>query len=315
MTDAPRIVFWGTPALAAECLAHLHENDFHICGVVTQPDKPVGRAQIPTAPPVKSYAETQNIPVLQPTRLKDWACVAAVRAWNPTICVVVAYGRIIPREFLAIPQYFINLHHSLLPRYRGAAPVQYALLDGCRSTGITVQHVAYAMDEGDIILQEEIPLSDTDTTEDVWDRCTERGVPLLAEALRLLCAGTAPRIPQDHAAATYAPKLTKDVGYLQWDVSARAIHNRVRACIPWPLARALWHDTALVIWRTSVTTRPADAPPGTLMCEGKNLYAAARDVWIALEDVQPAGKKRMSAQAFCAGHDVRGTRLLPFSEA
>lgn len=311
----PRIVFWGTPALAQYCLTHIHENGFHVCGVVTQPDKPVGRKQILTAPPVKQYAEVHNIPVIQPKRLRNNTdAFTTLTQWQPDICVVVAYGHIIPDAILTLPQHFINLHYSLLPQYRGAAPVQYALLDGCEKTGVTIQHVASEMDAGDIILQKELAIDIQDTTATLWEKCTHIGAPLLCETLDQLIEGTAPRIPQDQTRATYAPKLKKSTGFISWNAPALTIHNTIRACNPWPGAQCMWQKKIVKIWRTTPTDIPAEAPPGALVWKNDMLLCAARDTYISIEEIQPAGTRRMDAKSFCVGHNIENTFFTSISK-
>jgi methionyl-tRNA formyltransferase len=309
-TTTPRIVFWGTPSLARCCLTHIYENGFPLCGIVTQPDKPVGRKQILTAPPVKQFAQSHNIPYIQPARLRNNTdALATLSAWQPDICVVVAYGHIIPDEMLDLPRYFINLHFSLLPHYRGAAPVQYALLNGDKKTGVTIQHLASQMDAGDIIQQKEIAIDINDTTAKLWEKCTHSGSLLLCDTLSQLCDGTAPRISQNHSHATYAPKLKKNTGFISWKSPALTIHNTVRACNPWPGAQCLHKTRYIKIWKTNCTDTPADLPAGTLQWKDNTLLCATNDYYLAIEEIQPAGSRRMDAKSFCAGHDIKNMRL------
>ncbi len=297
-----RILFWGTPETAAACLQFLLDQHCHIVAAVTQPDKPVGRAQRLTPPPVKRVAHAAGLPVVQPACLRSPETCALLRALAPQVSILVAYGKLIPLELLKLGTYFINLHFSLLPRYRGAAPVQRAIMDGCTTTGITIQHLAAALDTGDIILQQTVPIEPGDTTAVLLQRCVATGAPLLQETLRLLARGAAPRIPQDHGAATQAPKLTQQDGFINWHQPAQAIVRRVCACNPWPGATTWLHDHPIKIWSAALhSTQPASGVPGMAMLLDKRLLVASGDGVVALKEVQPAGRTRMSAAAFMAG--------------
>ena len=309
-----RVVFWGTPAPAAVCLDALVDAGAEVTGVITQPDKPVGRKKTLTPPPVAHTAGAHAIPVFQPERLRDTSVDDVLAGWSPEICVVVAYGKIIPARLLNIPDAFVNLHFSLLPAYRGAAPVQRAVMDGCTHTGVTVQHLAPELDSGDIILQETVDIGRDETSGELLDRCTAVGAPLLLRAVALLRAGAAPRTPQDHAAATYAPKMTKDDGLISWTDSAFRIHNCVRACSPWPGTLTFLGSLRLKILSTRLPDVPPDnslSAPGGVLVRASRVYAAAGDGWLELCSVQPAGKRAMPASAFAAGHDIDGAVLTP----
>jgi methionyl-tRNA formyltransferase len=304
------IVFWGTPAIAAECLRLLITQGEQVVGVVSQPDKPVGRAQRLTAPPVKIVAVEHGIACIQPATLKTPEAAEWLAARAPEACLVVAYGKIIPSEVLKIPSYFLNLHFSFLPAYRGAAPVQHALIDGRRTTGVTVQHVAAQLDTGDSVYQLPVEIDDDDTTATLLAKCVTVGAPLIVRAVRSLRAGDAPRVPQDDARASYAPKLTREDGVINWQQSARAIHNRVRACNPWPGATVNLAGDTLKIWRTAVASETGgDAEPGVIQATRKELNVTTGKGMLRVLELQPAGRAAMPAAAFIAGHDVDGKKL------
>jgi methionyl-tRNA formyltransferase len=303
-------VFWGTPVIAAECMRALHAAGEELVGVISQPDKPVGRARRLAAPPVKALALELGIECVQPVKLRTSELAHWLRRRAPYACIVVAYGKIIPSELLEIPTCFLNLHFSLLPAYRGAAPVQRALIDGCADTGVTVQHLAPELDTGDVILQEHVAIDDTDTTATLLQKCVARGAPLLVRALAELRAGTAPRVPQDHAGATYAAKLTRADGVIDWQASARAIHNRVRACNPWPGCTTTLGKDVLKIWRTAVADAAGNRlAPGTIEATRTHLRVTTGDGVLDILELQPAGRARMPAAAFLAGHAVNGQVL------
>jgi len=217
---------------------------------------------------------------------------------------------------LPVPRHFINLHFSLLPRYRGAAPVQRALMDGLDRTGVTVQHLAEKLDAGDIILQETVPIEPDDTTDTLLARCVATGAPLLVRAMASLERGVAPRIAQDDTAATLAPRLTQEDGYILWNNTAAAIVNRIRACNPWPGATTWIGGATVKIWHARVGAPPSTAAaPGTILSHTRQLLVAAGDGVVDIIELQPAGKKRMTAAAFLAGHRERVSRFDPHAPA
>ena len=297
------VSFWGTPSHAAQCLQFLLDNGVKIAAVVTQPDKPVGRGHKVEAPPVKTLAGQMDILVLQPASLKDPATQATIATIRCDYGVVVAYGKILPAPVLATAPPFINLHFSLLPKYRGAAPVQRAIMDGCAVTGVTVQHVAQHCDTGDIILQQEIAIKDDDTSTALLERCTQAGAPLLLDALIKLKDSAAPRIPQDTQAATHAAKVDKNDGFIVWERPADMIHNQVRGCNPWPGATT-WLDALPVrVWKTAVIDHETTGQcPGTLIPSKSHLMVQTQCGIIELVEVQPASGKRMTGSAFIVGH-------------
>src|SRR5262245_39530656 len=230
-----RIVFIGTGEIGVPALEALLKSEYDIVAVVTQPDKPVGRAQLIEPTPVKKAVTTANVPVLQPPRIKDPQAIEEIRALTPDVIVVMAYGQILPRDLLEIPKIAcLNLHASLLPRWRGAAPIQAAIAAGDRDTGITVMYMDEGLDTGDILLQRSVDIQPNDTGGSLHDRLAQIAPEALLESLRVLAAGNAPRIPQDNARASYAPKLKREHGQIDWSESAEAIERKIRAYNPWP---------------------------------------------------------------------------------
>jgi methionyl-tRNA formyltransferase len=295
-----RVVFIGTGEIGLPVLRFLRDGGEHeLVGVVTQPDKPVGRDQRIQAPPIKAEIVTADVPVLQPERIKRPEAVEQIRALAPDVIVVMAYGQILPRAVLDIPPVAcLNLHASLLPRHRGAAPIQSAILAGDAGTGITVMYMDEGLDTGDILLKRSIAIAPDETGGSLHDRLAEISPGALEEALRLLASGNAPRVPQNAAEATYAPKLEREHGLIGWSEPATLIERKIRAFNPWPGAYMLLRDDAgrerkLKIFRAAL----ANGAVGT-----DGLRVAARDGALLLLDVQLEGKKRMSAAELMRGH-------------
>ena len=309
-----KIVFFGTPEFAVPSLdAVLAVGE--VAAVVTRADKPRGRGLRVEPPPVARAANEYALDVLQPASLRDPAFLARLRALAPDVGVLVAYGRLVPPEVLAIPPHgIVNVHPSLLPRYRGAAPVPRAIAAGDTETGVTILYLSEELDAGDIILQKTVPIGPEDTTRTLTARLAGEGAALLAEALRLIEAGRAPRLPQDHARATWAPRLMREEGRIDWGRPAGAIVNLVRACDPWPGAFTFLKGHELKIWRA--TAIQGDAGSGTIAAGGPPapgtvlrvpaddrtpLAVAAGEGVVHVHEVQPAAGRRMSAAAYARG--------------
>ena len=299
-----RIVFIGTGEIGVPTLQALLKSAHQVVGVVTQPDKPVGRSQSIEAPPVKKALPEKKVPVLQPARIKDAQAIEEIRTLKPEVIVVMAYGQILPRGVLDTPRIAcLNLHASLLPRWRGAAPVQAAIAAGDRKTGITVMYMDEGLDTGDILLQRSTSISATDTGGALHDRLATIAPQVLLDALDLLAKGKASRIPQDNALATYAPKLKRDDGRIDWRDSAAAIERKIRAFDPWPGAfmnvetNGMRH---LKIFSATIVARRGR--PGEVLESKKDLVVAAGDGALTLGEVQLEGKKRMTAAEFLRGH-------------
>ncbi len=299
-----KIIFFGTPQIAAQCLEHLINTGENVIGVVTQPDKPVGRKQILTSPPVKVTAEMAKIPIFQPKTLKNDDFYSKINGLDAKICVIVAYGKIIPKKFIDLPAEFINLHFSLLPKYRGAAPVQRAIIDGFDETGITVQFLAEKLDCGDIILQEKVKIDINDTSESLLNKCAALGAPMLSETIKLINNNAAPRIVQNDADATLAPKLSKEDGIINWEKSAREIHDQIRGCYPWPGTITKLDDKVIKVWKSVLPEKDFEEKkqPGTIETTKKQLFVHTGNGILELIEIQMPGKARMTAQAFLAGH-------------
>jgi len=300
-----RIVFIGAGEIGVPTLqALLRSSEHQLTGVVTQPDKPVGRAQRIEPTPIKRALVGSNVPILQPARIKDRQAIEEIRALQPDAIVVIAYGQILPREVLEIPRIAcLNLHASLLPRWRGAAPIQAAIAAGDPETGITVMYMAEGLDTGDILLQRRIDILPTDTGGSLHDRLAQIAPETLLEALQMLAKGNAPRIPQDNALATYAPKLTRDDGKIDWSEPAEIIEGKIRAFNPWPGAFTEIAAPSLRKLKIfSATIVDLSGKPGEFLRSEKKLIVAAGKNSLSLNEVQPEGKRRMDAAAFLRGH-------------
>ena len=293
-----KILFMGTPEFAAKGLAALLTTGDEIV-VFSQPDKPVGRKQVLTTPPVKQLALEHGLTLYQPEKLKDGRAMELVREIQPDLIVVVAYGRILPQEMLEFPPLgCINVHGSLLPKYRGAAPIQWSLVRGESETGVTVQHMALELDAGDMILSKSLPIGPKETAGELHDRLMELGAEALLEAVALLKTNAAPRIPQNPEEATFAPILKKEDGLLDFNQSARAVYNHMRGFDPWP--GVFWEN--LRIWNAELTGQRSDAPVGTVV-NGNGVVCGDGEI-LRLLEVQPAGGRRMDIDAYLRGHSL-----------
>lgn len=300
----------GTPDFALPSLEALARAGEDVVGVVTQPDRPRGRGRGEAAPPpVKRAALALGLPVLQPERVGRPGAVAAIAALRPELIVVVAFGQILPAALLSVPaRGCVNVHASLLPRYRGAAPIHWAILNGELQTGVTTMWMDEGLDTGDLILSRAVPIGPDETVGELHDRLAALGASCLLETLRLLRRGEAPRIPQAHDQASYAPRLTAADERIDWNRPAREIHNRVRGMNPWPVAHALTGRGRLKVWRTRLPAEGAaaggaSAPPGTVVAvrPGDGIDVQASDAPVTLLEVQPAGGRRMPADAYANG--------------
>jgi methionyl-tRNA formyltransferase len=305
-----RIVFIGTGEIGVPVLRSLSQSEEHeLLGVVTQPDKPAGRAQRIEAPPIKAALAGSTLPILQPTRIKSEAAVEEIRALAPDVIVVMAYGQILPRSVLEIPRVAcLNLHASLLPRHRGAAPIQAAIVAGDRESGITVMYMSEGLDTGDILLHARLEIAADETGGSLHDRLAQLAPDALHDALGQLQRGSAPRIPQDASKATYAPKLEREHGRIDWTESAALLERKIRAFNPWPGAFTLLRDAAgrdrklKVFSATVVPSR--QAAPGEILQSHGAIAITAGDGALSLGEVQLEGKRRMSAGEFLRGHSA-----------
>jgi methionyl-tRNA formyltransferase len=301
---ALRIVYFGTPAFAVPPLQALLDSRHDVVAVVSQPDRPRGRGQHVQTTPTHHLAETRGVPVLQPTRIKDEAFLQAIRDLKPDLGVVAAFGRILPDALIAIPRFgMINVHASILPQYRGAAPIQRAVLAGDLETGVTIMRIVTELDAGSTFAFARVPIPEDATSGEVEAEVAAAGAPLLMTIVEDIAAGRAVETPQDHARATFAPKVTKAEGAIDWTKPAIAVHNQIRGLQPWPLASAQLAGVRYVIRRSVVERTPTEAAPGVLIeAHGDRLLVACGDgTALRILEIQPEGRRPMSARDFLAG--------------
>ena len=293
----------GTPDIAAASLTALYEAGHDICGVFTREDKPVGRKQVLTAPPVKEAALAHGTPVFQPKTLRDGEAARQLAELAPELIVVVAYGRILPKEVLDIPpKGCINLHVSLLPKYRGAAPIQWAVLNGDEETGVTIMQLDEGLDTGDILKVQPIAIDPEETSGELFDKVTAVGAKTLVECINEIAAGSLTPVPQDHDKATLAPPLTKDMAKFSFDEDAAHLHNWVRGMNPWPAAYFICEDKKVKVLESRVAE--GDAAPGTVL-RTKPLTIACKTGALELRTVVPEGKKPMDGTSWAAGRRLK----------
>ena len=302
-----RILFMGTPAFAVPSLKALVEAGHSVCGVFSQPDKPKNRGMKLQPTPVKEIALAHEIPVFQPVKLRDGEAFSIIEQLKPELIVVAAYGRILPKEILEYPSFgCINVHSSLLPAYRGAAPINWSILNGDRETGVTIMHMAEELDAGDIILQERTEIAQTENAEELYTRLAEIGAELLLQAVEKIEDGTAQRLPQNPDKVTFAPMLSRELSAMDWSRSARELHNQVRGLVSWPMAVTELDGVRCKVWRTRVCEEKTAKQAGHFVqADKKGLKIACGDgTVLQLLEIQPDGKKRMEATAFLLGHPI-----------
>ena len=303
-----RIVFMGTPDFAAASLKKLIDEKYDIAAVFTQPDKPRDRGMKLSYSPVKELALENNIPVYQPTKLRDGTATELIKSLRPDILVVVAYGRILPDDMLEVPKYgAINVHASLLPKYRGAAPIQWAVLNGDKITGVTTMYLASEMDTGDIIYTSETEIGEFETSGELFDRLMVMGAELLDRTLRDIEAGTAPRTQQDHSKASYVKMLDKSLSPIEWAKTPREIIKLIYGLQPWPVATAELDGKVFKIYSAEYTRTKTDKAPGSVVSAGKKgiEIACLGGETLLITELQAAGKKRMKASDYLLGHPIK----------
>ncbi len=303
-----RIVFMGTPDFAEESLRALLEAGEDVAAVFTQPDKPRGRGMQESFSPVKTLAVERGIPVYQPVTFKDGAATELLRTLAPELLVVVAYGRILPQTFLDVAKYgSINVHGSLLPKYRGAAPIQWAVLNGDKTTGVSVQYMAAAMDAGDVIASRETEIGEFETSGELFDRLKTLGAELLVETVRKIASGDVVRVPQNEADATYTKMLHKEMCPIDWNKSPREIVKHICGLDPWPVATAELDGVSFRVFGAEYTDTKTALAPGKIVSTGKAgvEVACGGGQTLRITEIQAAGKKRMSAAAFLLGHPMK----------
>jgi methionyl-tRNA formyltransferase len=305
-TNPYRIIFMGTPAFAVPTLQALLDHGENVVGVVTQPDRPKGRGRKLTPPPVKEIAVAASIPVLQPTKIKTQEFHNQLKSLRPDLIVVTAYGRILPGSVLFLPPLgAINIHGSILPKYRGAAPIQWALINGEKETGVTIMQMDEGLDTGDILLPGSIPIALQDTTSTLAVKLAGLGGKLIIEALELLKEDRLPPLKQDDSLATFAPPLKKEDGRINWQKSAFEINCLIRGLDPWPMAFTSIDENWIKLFLPTVVENEVTEPPGTLCRADKNgLLIATGKNYLLIKDVQLHGNRRMDVASFLNGHPL-----------
>lgn len=310
-----RIVFMGTPDFAVASLRSLVEQGYSVVGVVTQPDRPKGRKRMLTPPPVKEEAVRLGIPVYQPEKLREPGAIDPILAFKPDLIVTAAFGQILPKALLEAPVHrCINVHASLLPQYRGGAPIHYAVMNGEPTTGVTIMYMAEGLDTGDMISKVELPIEPDDNTGTMHDKLSIAGAQLLIDTIPELIAGKLEAIPQNHEEATYAPNIKREDERIDWSRSALQIHNQVRGLCPWPVAFTAWNGSNLKIWKTQLESPEgvrskanvsAHVKPGTVVqMDAAGIEVMTGDGTIWLMEIQPSGKKAMPITEFSKGSAI-----------
>lgn len=303
-----RIVFMGTPDFAAGSLKKLIDEKFEIAAVFTQPDKPRNRGMQLSFSPVKELALQYDIPVYQPVTVRDGETADIIRALAPDILVVVAYGKILPDDVLSIAKYgAINVHASLLPKYRGSAPIQWAVLNGDKTTGVSTMYLASEMDTGDIIYSEETEIGEFETSGELFDRLMVLGADVLVKTLRDIEAGTAPRILQEHDKASYVKMLDKSICPIDWSKSPREVIKWIYGLQPWPVATMNIENATFKVYSAEYTDNSTEKSPGTIVYAGKKgiEIACGNGQTIMVTELQAPGKKRMKAADYLLGHPIK----------
>ncbi|MBU9728997.1 methionyl-tRNA formyltransferase [Diplocloster modestus] len=308
-----RVVFMGTPDFAVGTLEKLSEAGYEVVGVVTQPDKPKGRSKQLSASPVKQKALELGIPVYQPVRVRNAECIEEIRKFQADVFVVAAFGQILPKELLEMPKFgCVNVHASLLPDYRGAAPIQWAIIDGQSKTGVTIMRMDEGLDTGDMILKREVPIDKKETGGSLFDKLSVVGAGLCVEALRQLEAGTAVFEKQDESHTSYAKMMKKELGNIDWNKDAASIERLIRALNPWPSAYTNLDQAVLKIWDAEVLDETGDGKPGEIIrIEKDAVCVQTGNGVLSIKEVQLAGKKRMATDAFLRGYPVKEHVVLP----
>jgi methionyl-tRNA formyltransferase len=314
-----RVIFMGTPAFAVETLNKIIKAGHEVITVFTQPDKPKGRGKSVQFTPVKEVAIAHNIPVVQPIKIRETEQIELIKELKPEVIVVVAFGQIIPKAILDIPYYgCINVHASLLPKYRGAAPIQWAIIDGESETGITTMRMDTGLDTGDMILKEKVPISEKETNENLFEKLGVIGGDLLIQTLEQIQSGTAIYEKQGESPTPYAKMIQKDMGLIDWNKEASVIERQIRGMNPWPSAYTHLGDKTLKIWAADViadTVENSERQPGEiLLVDKKNIVVKAKNGALALTEIQLEGKKRMSTEAFLLGYKVSVGEVLKYSK-
>ena len=301
-----KIVFMGTPEFAVPCLQKIIDEGHEVLAVVTQPDKPKGRGKKLAMPPVKELALKYNIDVYQPVKAREDSFVEKLKEINPELIVVVAFGQILPKSILDIPQFgCVNVHASLLPKYRGAAPINWVIINGEEKTGVTTMYMDVGLDTGDMILKSEIPLDDEITAGELHDKMMVQGAEVLKDTIDLISKGEAPREKQNDEETCYSPIMDKSLGNIDWSKSATDIHNLIRGVNPWPSAYTTYDKQTMKIWKTKVLDKLSEKTPGTILSVDKNgIEVSTGDKVLQISEIQMSGKKRMIVSEYIKGNDI-----------
>lgn len=301
-----KIVFMGTPDFALPCLERLIASKHEVIGVFCQPDKPKGRTQTLTAPPIKELAIKHDIPVFQPVTLKNGAGVEILKTLNPDLVVVTAYGKILPKDFLEYPKYgCINIHGSLLPKYRGASPIQWAVLNGDSEAGVTSMQMDEGLDTGDMLLTEKIPVDENETAEGLFEKLSVLGADVLEKTISELENGSLVPVKQDDSKATYVGMLSKEMSRVDWSLSAWEIHNKIRGLYSWPGASTVLDGKTLKLHKARLSDKKGNNIPGSVVESDKRLIVCCGDnKCVELVEIQLEGKKRMNAEDFLRGRKI-----------
>ena len=302
-----RVIFMGTPDFAVATLEEIIKAGHEVVLVVSQPDKAVGRSKALKYTPVKACALAHGIEVYQPERVREEACVEYLRGYEPDIIIVEAFGQIIPKAILDMPRFgCVNVHASLLPKYRGAAPIQWAIINGDTVTGVTTQRMAEGIDSGDMIMKQEVIIREDETGGSLFDRLSETGAKLCVKTMEAIEAGTAVYTPQDESMATHTKKIYKELGSIDWSKDAKSIECLIRGLDPWPSAYTRLDDRTLKIWKAQVIPANFGDAPGCIVKVEKNrILVQTGEGTLSLLEVQLEGKKRMPVEAFLNGYEVK----------
>lgn len=295
----------GTPDFAVPALEALYKSKHNIAGVFSQPDKPVGRKQVLTPPPVKAFAVQNGLSVYQPNSLKNDDSYELIQKLNPDIIIVAAYGKILPKNILDFPEYgCVNIHASLLPKYRGAAPIQWAVINGDKKTGITIMKMAEGLDTGDMILVDKTEIGENETSAELFDRLAEQGAVSLLKALDMLENGSVEFTSQDDALSTYAVKITKALSPIDWSKSASEVHNLVRGLQTWPCASTIIDGKEFKIHKTVLSLKTGNKPGEIFDNKGVLTVCCGDGCCVDVLEIQPQGKKKMDIKSFFAGNKL-----------
>ncbi|MBP3938730.1 MAG: methionyl-tRNA formyltransferase [Clostridia bacterium] len=305
------IVFMGTPEFAVPCLQRLIDDGHNVKGVFTQPDKPKGRGHKMQFPPVKECAVKAGIPVYQPTKMRDGEVLSVIEMLNPELIIVVAYGKILPKEILDFPRYgCINMHASILPRYRGAAPIQWCVINGEKESGVTAMQMDVGLDTGDMLLTKKVSIGENETAGELHDELSLLGAQVMAETIDLLLKGELIPEKQDDEKSNYAPMLTKDLCPINWNESALSIHNKVRGLSPWPVATAKLGEKTIKIHKTIISDKSNGQPGEVIVSDKKLVVSCGESTSIEIVVLQTEGKKAMKASDFLRGNPIEVGTIL-----